>query len=390
MAPTVSGIYDGASKECRLLIWHWGALLEICLSLIRDLPSALSDIGPHSDSDMLGDLKDILNLSPDFSEYWAWQFGRLTTMWHDRLYGGELADEDMARFYSEYESYLTAFSIVDSDDSAFIGALVTWGNTYLAADFRFDAGDVAPGIVGHSSYWIAKLGYRHERNSMNIGPVAPPAPPKVISLPGVIQGDLDQDNGTSDAYMRGEIEAVAREWHRIQRQSQLESEAEIVDRLLRQLTEPVWSELPDDSKYYLIEAESILHSRPTGIQHGASINYQRSVESALEDWLPAPHGRKDWPGARIGEWVDVLRKMREPEKHKRHRHDEIVRRQFDAEYASALASALDIVRDRRNREAHRDSRPPRPRQVRDSVLGKDNSPSIFELILRFAKNWPPK
>ena len=385
-----------APKERTLLIWHWGALLELFLPLIRDLPSALSDIGPLSDSDMLGDLKDILNLSPDFSEYWAWQFGRLTTMWHGRVHGEGIPDDDMEYFYSEYESYLTAFSILDGDengpdDPALIGALVTWANAHLGTDTYFRAGDFAPGIVNHSAYWIAKLGYRHERNSMNLRPAVPPAPPTVISPPDLIQDDRNQDTGASDVLMLGNIEGLAREMHRIQRESQLESEAEIADRLLRQLTEPVWSRLPDDSKYYLIEAESSLNAHPTGIQPGgATINYQRAVECALEDWLTAPHGRKDWPGARIGEWFDVLRKMRETDKPKRHRFDEIVRRQFDAEYASVLAAALDIVRDRRNREAHRDSRPPRPREVRDSILGKDNSPSIFELILRFAKNWPTK
>ena len=371
-----------------LVAYNWAALLEACLWQIRDLPSALSDHNPPSAEDLEGDLKRHPGITPDYSEYWAWEFGRLTATWPDRVYGHD--DEGDADFFSQYESYAAAFSILDNGGSSVvqgynapttIGAMVALRNReYVDPHADFRAIDFAPGNVNHLSHWIAKLGYQYARSTSGQGASPSSLAPLVNPSSNVIPSDLDIAPLSSDILILGDINRLARELAPSILRAAAMLAPETEQRLRQELTETIWGELSEDAKGYLFQAEQALEQAP----NSAVLEYARTVECALEDWLPAPKGQQEWPGARVGEWCDVLKKMSRPEG-RRHRLDSVARRHFDARHAQPLALRLIDLTRLRIRNAHPSNEPSRPRQVRKVVLGDADTSSIFELILRFAK-----
>ena len=109
------------------------------------------------------------------------------------------------------------------------------------------------------------------------------------------------------------------------------------------------------------------------------------METALVEWLPNRRGQRDWPES-IGEWEDCLRKMTRP-KGKRHKLDHIFRQQFEPRFATKLAEGLDVFREGRLPGAHGKPLPPRALKAKETALGNAQRPSIFELILKFARRW---
>ena len=389
---SVIGRHIDDSEWLPLMDFRWGALLEACLWLIRELPSALSQTGPPSEEGLDGDLKNRLGLTPDDSEYWAWEFGRLVATWPDRV---EPLDDVQppSSFFGGYESYMAAFSILAPDDSsvmpgvpdpAVIGAMVTWDREHEDSQAHFRTVDFAPGVVDHLAHWIARLGYRYARKHKSEDAPAPTLAPVANPSSKVVSPDSNIETPGSDDLIWRNARQMAHEFEQILRQTRA-SMAKETEQLLRQeLTEPIWIELSDDAKAYLFQAEEALKEEQE-FPKQAALNYARAVECALEDWLPPPHGERNWPSAQIGEWCDVLRKMSKPQKERRHRLDPVIRSHFDAKHATPLVESLDVLRKLRVRDAHRDNRPSRPLQTRKVVLGDENTASIFELILRFAK-----
>lgn len=148
-------------------------------------------------------------------------------------------------------------------------------------------------------------------------------------------------------------------------------------------------EIPTDAIDSLVKSEVAMSKQASQRPEKTSIGYQEAVEIVLEEWLRNSYGRPNWPGNTIAEWARAVSGMTRP-KEKRHILDGELRKQFEPGAAKELGEALDVLRRLSLRERHARQGPPRPNDVRKVVLGDGNNPSIFELILRFARNWPPQ
>ena len=144
----------------------------------------------------------------------------------------------------------------------------------------------------------------------------------------------------------------------------------------------IWDLLPEDSRDHLRDAEySILHRR----RKDASLDYANAVEVAISEWLAKPKHQRDWPQG-LGDWMNRIRKMTLP-KERRDGLDSVLRNHFDAKYAAQLSEALQIFQRGRLSRAHPEHRPPLTRKAQEKALGNEQNPSVFELLLKFAKRW---
>ena len=396
---TSAAIRELLDSPRTLKFFEWCAIVDMCAALMASAKEKEDDW--HDDTYPNSD-PDISVTSP---QHWAWEFGQVAATWpliklsEDEMDYGVVIDAFIgwpSGFIAKalaYEAQLLARPVEPIDREDIGWAEIYTGLTYggsNAADHGAMPRYPHEFQSGHQNYWLMRLGLLNGFSKLERewrGQWAENRPPEQPSVADSATPPAATETANNMLMVGPSSElgqAVIRAMEEVQRQRAEQNKSELVESLGE-----LWEQLPQDAREYLTAAQQALSNGPAN-SIGASIGFATAVEVALEDFLQPPRGQRDWPGPNIGEWCDVLRKMRETDKAKRHRFDEVVRRQFDAEYASALAAALDVLRDRRVRDAHHDTKPPRPQQVRDTVLGKAGGPSIFELILRFARNWPPK
>lgn len=356
------------------------------------------------------------------AEHWAWQFGRVASLFF-------LAEKDfdkqedfgLIEALTGWDNGLTVFAIIQEHVPYpdFVEKFNLWSGVYVSL-YNEIGGDqrlvnsedaLAPYNQTPKSrlYWIMRLGYlagmenlRKEPSttyvwkntgdgseSLEIEEITQPTIPALASKP-----EIAPLQGTHAVHPVVDIERVTEtilEWHD---SADYRKEQEISARLATHLGE-ITTTIAGDAMDALVAAEFAYSLSPIRRPRHFSLDYAKAVECALEDYLKRPRRQRNWPGSDIGKWYralteDELRSESKFEKGQRRRLRAVIGKNFDMYYASDLAERLNVLRQLRVRDAHQDNRPPRPQVVREVVLGDGNSPSIFELILRFARNWPPK
>ena len=341
------------------------------------------------------------------AENWAWQFGRVVAL----LYLAE-PDPEITNGEPPADWGLDVDFIRNWDNGLAIQSLIAQGprlgrledfsqleaGLYAALNGRLDAQDATydtndallPSNQLPSSrlYWIMRLGYIEGVDSI-----------------GANRDDSD-DQATTPTQAAEPTAGSASSWQGItglnghhgalliapssdNGRPIATSQEELVAQLHNALP-GIWDTLPRDVQWYLIRAEHALGS-PLDPLHYPALEFLKAVEAALGLFLTKPKELhfKLWPGKRVGKWIgaligmsSTLNELDSLQMHLRH--------QFDSAYARELSERLTIISENRNADAHDSDDVSLPYQARDSVLGKDGSRSVFELILRFARKWPPK
>ncbi len=372
--------------------FHWGALLDICLWEVRELPSTELPHEPPSNAELRGDIVDLFGLNSDDSEYWAWLFGCLSSSWHDRV---ESTGADHS--YSSYEAYTPAFALMDGSfepgdplGPTLLGMIATWKREATEFAFIHSERDLAPAFVSHVSYWIAKLGYRYTRKPQNqdASPSRPTLAPVLSPSSKDVPSDLDIEPSANTPNMNDflkRLDELEEQFY----QSSLPGAIEQAEQRLQEQLHSIWNKLPQDIKRHLVRAHVALQDTLSTLDPTLEMGF--AVEIALGEWLVAP-SRRQTPGrrdTRIGNWISYLTGNGAAAR-AANLEDSAWRGRYDWNSVDELIVSLRILRDNRNPAAHAPGVSPEPIAVAEIVLGDENSPNIFELILRFAKKWPPK
>lgn len=335
------------------------------------------------------------------AENWAWQFGRVASLYHIAEPDPEaLIDKPPAEVGFEIEllqgwdNGLAVQSLIaqgpslgglEEFDQLEAGLYAARSTDVESLKESIEQGDaLLPSMQPPTSrlYWIMRLGYlegaersrepREERASKMA--TIPMATQQVTDVDALLQS-VDLEDRPRDVSVNKPAEG----------ENPVVTVAEEVETGLREALPDIWDKLPRDVRRYLRLAEQSLLGPPTVVTYPA-LEYAKSVEAALGILLRKPQElpRNLWPHKRIGKWIEALEGMTG----KLSEFDPLqlnLRNQFDAAYAPQLAESLKIVAENRNSEAHDEDEVSLPHLVRDTVLGTDTRPSIFELILRFAK-----
>ena len=368
-------------------IWEdWACALDLCAWFIET--SKFLDRESHELTDQeTGDFGTSLNLPIHSAEHWAWEFGRVAALWP--MLNQEMISNLWVDLFWGWPNGLAALSLIaphlDASSATgeylWLGLLSTWGNHKRDHFGRAWDGEPSNHITDLSLHWLSQLGYLDGTKKLGdiqqteVVVTRGSVPSESYELPTL----LDEENS---ALLLGSHLELGKMIVTAQQEAERAGQKQAIENLGDRLGD-IWEKLTEDARDYLLEGEQAMAQYPGRRANRIALSYTSAVEIVLQEWLAAPKGRKDWPGDRIGEWADVLRKMSE-QKGKRHPLDDVVRRRFDAGEARPLAEALDAIRVRK-RDAHGNQGPPRPQLVREYVLGTDTRPSIFKLILRFAK-----
>ena len=341
------------------------------------------------------------------SENWAWQFGRVVALFNLAEPDPESDSGELPRDWG-----LDIDFIQNWDHGQAVQSLIAQGprlgrledfsqleaGLYAALDGRPDARDptydtndaLLPSNQLPSSrlYWIMRLGYIEGVDSIGANrddSDDQATTPTQAAEPTAGSASSWQGITGLNGHHRALLIAPTLDNGRLGATSQEDLVAQLQNALLG-----IWDTLPRDVQRYLKLAEHSLTSPPNVVTY-PSEEYFKAVEAALRLFLSKPKelSYKLWPGKRVGKWIEALIGMsstlKELDSLQMH-----LRHQFDSAYARELSERLKIVSENRNADAHDSDEVSLPYQVRDAVLGKDGSRSVFELILRFAKNWPPK
>ena len=319
-----------------------------------------------------------IRLPPISAEYWAWEFGRVAAM-SSMVDRSIFEDEYEADFFQDWGNGLTALSLLSGvkEDSdvlirlCWIGALSTWRSAPEPVEWwHFGVSDdVYPSSLQPTDhlFWLMRLGAVDGALKLDLNGSDSPAP--------------SSEPPRTDMLMLGSDIQLGRTMLKVIEDAEQERERRIENELAERLGK-VWDKLPPDAQDHLRHAELHLKSRKP---RDASLDYANAVETVLLEWLTPPADQREWPQS-LGEWVSRLREMSSKNR-QRGRQDSYLRQLFDPQYASKLAEALDIFREARLPRAHGLPRPPRAQKARETVLGREQSSGVFELILRFAKRW---
>ena len=401
--------------------WYWhfiGHEITACLQAVESLPfqewhdivDYVADLMRQSemDADYDKDNQHRQGVGSNYpvwsTENWAWQFGRVASLYH-------LAEPDAeAPVYASpadvgfdielllgWDNGLTALSLIahgphlgrmQEPDQLLVGLLaVGHRGTEIDEENLGENAALLPLMQLPTSrlYWIMRQGYNEGAKDIQesaatnsvTATTATQSVPDVDALLGSIDGLEDE---FSDVAINKSAEG----------ENPVVTIAEEVETGLREALPNIWDKLPRDVQRYLKRAEQSLASPPTVVTYPA-LEYAKAVEATLRILLSKPQElrRNLWPGSRIGRWIEALEGMAGPLTE----FDALqmnLRNQFDAAYAQDLGDSLKIVAENRNPDAHDEDEVSLPGLVRDTILGVGQSPSIFELILRFARKWPPK
>ena len=357
------------------LCWEgWCSMVDLCAELLQSAELVGADIADLGDEH--GIFKSDICFPPTSAEHWAWEFGRVAAMWP--LVRKTVFEDDFGtEHFDGWDNGLSALSLISAAqepgdaliDRCWLGAFATWRSAPEPEPSLIRIGEPtypAYQLANDHLSWLMRLGYLD--GVKRIGQREPPTPPANPSA--------------SDVLLLGSAEQIGLAMLDFQEKAA----QEVKDRIKNELAESLgkmWDKLPEDSQDHLIDAEIHLQNREP---HDASLDYAIAVETALSGWLKPARYIPDWPNDDIGEWANCLRKMTGP-KQSRHRLDSVFRQQFDPRVASELAEALNTFRGARLPRAHGKPRPPYAKKVRETALGKGQRKGVFELILRFAKQW---
>ena len=363
-------INDLVEKLETLEFDDWATTVDVCsLLMSRAEPlreEDLDDITEQSWSFTSSEIK----VSPTSAEHWAWQFGRVTALW-----SMQDDDEELTEYFDAlmglWPDGLSALSLLCISRESYHTVLGScWDGVIVTRCRRGEGAHEGASYQLPSShlFWLMRLGF----------------------LDGIkrVTECKSPDSATSsepkesDVLLLGSSQELGKAIVTYQEAAEREREAQIKGNLVERLGK-VWDLLPEDSQYHLVEAERNVKVRKP---KDASLHYAIAVETALVEWLPNRGGQKDWPKS-IGQWEYCVRKMTRP-KGKRHGLDDILSKWFDPKYSAKLAEALDVFREVRLPGAHGKQLPPRALKAKETALGNEQRPSIFELLLKFARRWP--
>ena len=353
-------------EDPRRIEWEeWCAVVDLCSELMRSAvpttESTLEDIWTPTSE---------VHFSPTSTEYWAWEFGRVASMWP--LVNKTTFDSHESEYFYDWPNGLAALSLQlgasGSDEDLFDRC---WTGAAVASGFKSESGwhSAYPDQQSPSDhlFWLMRLGFLH--GSRRVESSEPVLPARSV------------EPSDADILLLGNQEQLARVIREALRGQEPDEEKCIRDDLTEKLV-GIWDRLPLDSQEHLVDAELNLKKRKW---RDASLDYANAVETALSEWLPPPRDqRSHWPSA-LGEWVKELKGMTSQSRD-RHRLDRYFRQRFDPKSASDLARALDVLREARKARAHGERRPPFANKAREAILG-EGRPGIFELILKFAQRW---
>ena len=379
-------LIDGTLASPSEMTWDdWARALDICAWLMEDASFVDRDIHELTDEEH-GHFGTSLNLPTDSKEHWAWEFGRIAALWPS--VDKEMLNDLWSDLFVGWPNGLAALSVIAPHVDAashkaeseylWLGIGSAWGNHKEDNFGRAWPADSGNHITDLSLHWLSQLGYMDgtkklgNRQEKKIGG---PASGLVHYEP--LGEPVLQDN--SPAILEKFAQSLSEQIDLVDEQKEIQVRQLIYSRL-----GDIIEQLPEDAVDNLVKSEIAISKRVANRPERISIGYQEAVEIALEVWLPNSGGQRDWPGNSVPEWSRAIDGM-SGSKEKRHRLDAELRRRFDASRAKKLGEALDVVRQLTKRERHARQGPPRPKVVREYVLGTDTRPSIFELILRFAK-----
>ena len=366
---------------------EWAHALDFCAWLMETAGFLGRDIHELADEEH-GHFGTSLRLPTDSKEHWAWEFGRIASLWPS--VDKEMLNDLWSELFVGWPNGLAALSLIapnvdaanDDAEYLWLGVLSVWDNHKRDNFGRAWPADSGNHLTDLSLHWLSQLGYldgskelgkgstNEEAGRSDIAPSPPTFQPisseeNANALPSELVEQLAQSLNDGRDYADAQRETTARQ--------------EIFARL-----GDIVDQLPDDAIDNIVRSEIAMSKRVADRPERVSLGYQQAVEIALEDWLPNSGTHSDWPGNDIGEWSRVVEGMtRDTEK--KHRLDNELRRRFDASKAKQLGEALEVVRKLPVRDRHARQGPPRPQVVREYVLGTGSRPSIFEVILRFAK-----
>ena len=406
--------------------WYWhrvGHEISECLSLAESLTFSewcgivdfVADLMRQSEMD--ADYKKdnhreqggVSNYPVWSTENWAWQFGRVASLYR-------LAEPDPEgptdgppsewgldiELIENWDNGLAAQSLIahgphlghlqESDQS--LAGLLAVGNRGRGTNEEKPGESVAllPLMQLPTSrlYWIMRLGYIEGAEAMREStakaePLYEAGPPKVSTTTagtetGVAETTLQQMIAELGAAMAHELDSI-------QRQTREQMLVDIAARL-----GDVWNILPQDIGRHLGRAHQALNesSDLAFLMADPVLEMALAVEIALRHWLIAPQRER---GARrdgsLGNWISWLTNSGLAARNAS-LEDPAWRDRYDWGFADELTVSLYILRENRNAVAHPPGTSSEPTRVAEIVFGGNGSGSIFELILRFARKWPPK
>jgi len=306
-----------------------------------------------------------IKLSPTSVEHWAWQFGRVTALWSMRENISAITPDEY--FDIIWPNGLAALSLLCSAKEPYDAILGACWDGISFTSYKGIIEDLVELTPTSHLFWLMRIGFldgvKRIEECKGRGPAHLPEP------------------GGPDVLLLGNSEALGKAWLKIQQDTEQEREAQ-VERMLVERLGTVWESIPEDSRYHLREAERNLKDHKP---KDASLDYAIAVEVVLFEWLPKPKDQHNWPEG-IGAWMYHIRKMTFS-KDRRDRLDGALRKRFDPMFAAQLSGTLEILQQGRLPRAHAKHSPPFALKAREKVLGNEQNPSVFELLLKFAKRW---
>ena len=343
-----------AVDVCSLLMWRAKPLGEEDLSVIWEQPWSYGSE---------------IKVAPTAAEHWAWQLGRVTALWSNRDNPDEITPTEYFDWY--WPNGLTALSLMCTAkepydailSSCWDGVIFTHGKHSSAGAYE-EAADRLP--TSHF-FWLMRIGFL---NGVK----------RIEERKHDVSTHLPEPEG-SEVLLLGSSQELGKAIVAAQEDAEREWEAQIQGNLAERLG-TVWEVLPEDSHYHLVEAERNLRARR---HKDASLDYAIAVETVLAEWLRKPRGQHSWPDG-LGDWMNNIRRMTLP-RERRNGLDGVLRKHFDPRYASKVSEALEVFQKSRLPRAHAKHIPPFALKAKETALGNEQNPSVFELLLKFAKRW---
>ena len=346
----------------------WATAVDVCSLLMSRAAPLGEDLEIITEQPWSFTSSEI-RASPTSAEHWAWQFGRVTALWPmGENVSAITPDEYFNTLMSDWANGLTALSLLCTAKEPLDALLAACWDGITFTSYKRIIEDAVELTPTNHLFWLMRLGFldgikrveEHKKCASTHSPEVEASNMLMVGLP--------EELGKAIVTAQQEAE----------RDHENQIENNIADRLGK-----IWDRIPPDSKQQLIEAELNI-KRHKAVP--ASQNYANAVEGVLKEWLSDPGGRSDWPRG-INGWEDCIRKMTRFNKGKRHKLDDILRKRFDPRYAAELAKALDVFREGRKPGAHGEPLPPFALKAKETALGSEHNPSVFELLLKFARRW---
>ncbi len=380
----VTALIRGAIAAPAELNWDdWTNMLDMCAWLIEESDFLEDDaLEEEATSE---NTSTHLHLPIGSKEHWAWEFGRIAALWE--TLDKNTLESEWVDLFSGWPNGVTALSFIaphldaDSGDGEYLrlGVLATLGSQKTNDLFGVGPAAFSNRITDLPLYWLSQLGYldgtralrRSRQNEATA--VTELVPDDSHELP------IPQEAG-SNALLIGSPAQIGATLLELAEIANVRREENARNFLSERLGDVVVY-LSEDTLEYLLLAGVAFPRRDTRPAQ-IVLFYSNAVEAFIAQHLKAPKRFNPNERNRIGKWIEYINRS-------------IARSnapdgRFNWEVAVELAQSLGTVNRQRRPGAHYAPITALPHQVQDVVLGTESTPSIFELILRFAKKWPPK